>query len=61
MPYSEDVRSEGVHALVKQMGITRAAMFIRENMSHKDDYLNIKAELFGESSVNDLVTEIKNK
>jgi hypothetical protein len=61
VPSSEEVRSEGVRMLIKKMGITKAAFFIRENMAHKDDYLKIKGELFGNKSVAQLYGEIRNR
>ena len=33
VPSSEEVRSEAVQTLIKRMGITKAAIFIRENMA----------------------------
>ena len=61
IPASNDVRSEAVGALIAQMGITKTAMFIRESMSHNEDYLKIKDELFGKKSVEQLVEEIKSR
>lgn len=59
MPSSEEVRSEAVQTLIKRMGITKAAIFIRENMAQKTDYLKMKNELFGGKSTTQLYTEIK--
>jgi len=61
VPSSEEVRSEAVQTLIKQMGITKAAIFIRENMAHKEDYLKIKSELFGQKSATQLYEEIKKR
>lgn len=61
VPLSEEVRSEAVQTIVKQMGITKAAIFIRENMSQKTDYLKIKSGLFGMKSANELYEEIKKR
>lgn len=59
IPSSEEVRSEAVQTLITRMGITKAAIFIRENMTQKTDYLKIKNELFGSKSTTQLYTEIK--
>jgi len=59
MPSSEEVRSEAVQTLITRMGITKAAIFIRENMTQKTDYLKIKNELFSGKSTTQLYTEIK--
>lgn len=50
VPSSEEVRSEAVQTLIKRMGITKAAIFIRENMAQKMDYLKVKDELSGKAS-----------
>jgi hypothetical protein len=61
VPSSDEVRSEAVQMLIKQMGITKAAIFIRENMEHKEDYLKIKGELFGKKSSQQVYEEIKKR
>ena len=59
VPSSEEVRSEAVQMLIKRMGITKTAIFIRENMAQKTDYLKIKEELFAGKSAAKLYGEIK--
>ena len=59
VPSSEEVRSEAVQTLIKRMGITKAAIFIKENMAQKTDYLRVKDELFAGKSATDLYEEIK--
>ena len=59
MPTSEEVRSEAVQTLIAQMGITKAAIFIRENMAQNTDYLKIKNELWHGKSTKELYPEIK--
>ena len=59
VPSSEEVRSEAVQTLIKRMGITKAAIFIKENMAQKTDYLKVKDELFAGKSAADLYEEIK--
>lgn len=61
VPSSEEVRTEAVQTIVKRMGITKAAIFIRENMSQKTDYLKIKSELFGMKSAKEVYQEIKKR
>jgi hypothetical protein len=60
VPSIEEVRSEAVQMLIKRMGITKAAIFIRENMAQKMDYLKVKDELFAGKSTDKLYEEIKN-
>jgi hypothetical protein len=61
VPSNEEVRSEAIQTLIKRMGITKAAIFIRENMAQKIDYLKAKDELFGGKSVAKLYEEIKKR
>jgi hypothetical protein len=61
VPSSDEVRSEAIQAIIKLLGITKAAVFIRENMSQKTDYLKTKSELFGKKSVAQLYEEIKKR
>ena len=60
IPSSEEVRSEAIQTLIKRMGITKAAIFIRENMAQKMDYVKVKDELFAGKSAAKLYVEIKN-
>jgi len=59
VPSSEEVRREAVQTLIKRMGIAKAAIFIRENMSKKIDYLKAKEELFAGESAAQLYKEIE--
>ena len=47
--------------LITRMGITKAAIFIRETMAQKTDYLVIKDKLFGRKSAAQLYKEIKTR
>jgi hypothetical protein len=60
VPFSEEVRSEAVQTLIKRMGITKSAIFIRNIMSQRTDYLKTKDELFAGKSAAQLYEEIKN-
>ena len=59
VPSSEEVRSEAFQMLIKRMGITKLAIFIRNNMSQRTDYLKTKDELFAGKSAAQLYEEIK--
>ena len=59
VPCSKEVRSEAIQMLIKRMGITKAAIFIRENIAQKMDYLKAKDELFAGKSAANLYEEIK--
>jgi hypothetical protein len=61
VPSSEEVRTEAIQTLIKRMGITKAAIFIRENMAQKMDYLKVKDELFAEKSAAKLYEKIKKR
>ena len=61
VPSSEEVRSEAVQTLIKRMGITKLAIFIRNNMSLRTDYLKTKDELFAGKSAAQLYEEIKKR
>ena len=61
VPSSEEIRSEAVQTLIKRMGITKSAIFIRENMSQRMDYLKAKNEIFAGKSVAQLYEEIKKR
>ena len=61
VPSSEEVRIEAVQTLIKRMGTTKAAIFIREAMSQKTDYLKTKDELFAGKSAAQLYEEIKKR
>ncbi len=61
VPSSEEVRSEAIQTIIKRLGITKAAVFIRENVSQKTDYLKTKSELFDKKSVAQLYEEIKER
>jgi hypothetical protein len=43
---------------MKSLGITKAAFFLRESMSQKADYLEIKEKLFGAKTAKELYSEI---
>jgi len=59
IPKSCEIRPEAIQMLIESLGITKAAFFIRENLSQKEDYLMIKEELFGEKTAAEIFSEIK--
>lgn len=59
VPTGEDIRTEAVQTLIKRMGITKAAFFLRESMAQKTDYLKIKDEMFGKKTVDEVFEEIR--
>ncbi|HEX2770665.1 MAG TPA: hypothetical protein VHN12_15420 [Geobacteraceae bacterium] len=59
IPDSEQVRTEATKTLVKELGIAKAALFIRDNLAQKTDYLSIKEHLFGKLTAAEIYTQIK--
>jgi hypothetical protein len=58
LPDIKILKSEAIEAIVKSLGITKAAFFIRETISQKTDYLEIKEKLFGSKTAVELYNEI---
>lgn len=58
LPDIKILKSEAIEAIVKNLGITKAAFFIRETMSQKADYLEIKEKLFGKKTAAEIYNEI---
>lgn len=58
LPDIRELKTQIIEEIVKNFGITKTAFFIREMMSQKGDYLEIKDSLFGEKTVADLYAEI---
>lgn len=58
LPDIKVLKSEAIEAIVKNLGITKAAFFIRETISQKTDYLEIKERLFGSKTAAELYNEI---
>lgn len=59
IPKSCEIRAEAIQLLVESLGITKAAFFIGENLSQKEDYLMIKEELFGDKTAAEIFGEVK--
>ncbi len=58
LPDIRVLKSEVIDTIVKSLGITKAAFFIRETISQKTDYLEIKEKLFGSKTASELYNEI---
>lgn len=54
-----EVRVEGIKAIIEQLGIAKAAFFLRENMSQNVDYLKIKDQMFVNKTAREIYAEIK--
>ena len=61
LPMGGQVKTEAVQAIIERMGITKAAIFLRETMSQRTDYLGLKDTLFANTSAADIYTAIKAK
>lgn len=59
IPEIEEIRKEGVKAIVERLGIAKAAFFLRETSSETLNYLEIKDQLFGEMTAKDIYYQIK--
>jgi hypothetical protein len=59
IPDSEQVRTEATETLVKELGFAKAALFIRDNLAQKADYLSIKEHLFGKLTATEIYSRIK--
>jgi hypothetical protein len=59
VPTSDAVKSEAIKVLIEQLGIGKAAFFIRETMAQPLDYLKLKDQLFGTMTVSDVYAEIQ--
>jgi len=58
LPDMKVIKNEVIDAIVKNLGITKAAFFLRESMSQKADYLEMKEKLFGNKTAKELFNEI---
>jgi hypothetical protein len=52
------VKGEAIDTIFKNLGLTKAAIFIRENLSQKIDYLETKEKIFGDKSAEQLYKSI---
>jgi len=61
LPKNDAVKCEAVQTVIERMGITKAAIFLRETMSQSTDYLSLKQNLLGNASAAELYSSIKAK
>lgn len=61
VPSEEEVRQQGTEALIRSLGIAKAAMFLRKTSSQKIDYLELKKQLFGNLTIDELYQEIQSE
>ena len=59
IPTANQVRIEAITLLVDNLGLEKAAMFIREQYSQKTDYLLVKERIFNNKSVDEIYADIK--
>lgn len=58
LPDIRGLKTEVIELIVKNFGITKAAFFIRDMLSQKTDYLEIKERLFGGKTSVELYDDI---
>jgi len=61
LPMCGQVKTEAVQTIIENMGITKAAVFLRETMSQSTDYLVMKEKMFDKASAADVYAAIKAK
>jgi len=61
LPMGGQVKTEAVQTIIELMGITKAALFMRETMSQPTDYCALKDKLFANTSAEDVYVAIKLK
>ena len=59
IPDSEQVRTEATETLVKELGVAKAAIFVRDNLAQRTDYLTIKDRLIGKMTAEKIYASIK--
>jgi len=57
LPLNCQVKTEAVQTIIERMGVTKAAIFLRETMSQQTDYLALKKKLFAKASAADVQVE----
>jgi len=59
IPKGSEVREEAVKSLINELGLMKAAVFIKEYLSSNLDYLDIKREIFSDKTVDEITNEFK--
>jgi hypothetical protein len=58
IPDMREIRIEVMGAILKNLGLAKSAMYLRENFSGKTDYLLIKEELFSNKGTEEIYNDI---
>lgn len=61
VPRVDEIRTEAVQIIISRLGITKAAFFMRESMSQRVDYLEIKEDIFGKKTAKEIYSELKKR
>ena len=61
LPMGGQVKTEAVQTIIDRMGVTKAAIFLRETMSQPTDYCALKDKLFAKTSATAVYAAIKAK
>ena len=59
IPTTNEVRIEAITLLIDNLGLAKAAIFIREQFSQKTDYLITKQKIFNEKSVDEIYANME--
>jgi hypothetical protein len=59
MPDIQETKKEILEDIIKNLGITKAGIYLRETAYQKVDYLEIKDELFKNKNVDEIYNEIQ--
>lgn len=59
MPDAEQVRAEAMQTVVQQLGVAKAAFFIRETLADPTDYLKLKDDMFKKLTATEIYEQIK--
>ena len=59
IPNGDQIRSEALQTVISQLGVTKAAFFIRETLSGPTDYLKLKNDLFKGLTATEIYEQVK--
>ncbi len=57
LPNIKDLKKQIIDDLIQRHGITKTAFFLKDIFSQKEDYLEIKENIFGKKTVEELFSE----
>ncbi|WP_448570488.1 hypothetical protein [Trichothermofontia sp.] len=58
VPDHNEVVQAGIQALIEKLGISKTAIFLNETASEKTNYLQLKEELFGGLTIQEIVSSM---